>query len=48
MLGAVCLAFTSLMLMVAKRSMFVAGADDRLAKRNLGDLPDTDRAALAV
>jgi len=48
LLGAVCLAFTSLMLMTAKRCAFVAGAEGRLPKRNLSEMPDADRAALAV
>ena len=47
-LGAVCLAFTSLMLMVAKRCAFVAGAEGHLAKRDLSGMADADRAALAV
>ena len=47
-LGAVCLAFTSLMLMVAKRCAFVAGAEERLTKREFNELPNADRAALAV
>ena len=48
LLGAVCLAFTSLMLMVAKRCAFVAGAEGHLAKRDLSGMADADRAALAV
>ena len=48
LLGAVCLAFTSLMLMVAKRCEFVAGEEIQLAKRDLSLMADADRAALLV
>ena len=48
LLGAVCLAFTSLMLMVAKRCEFVAGEEIQLPKRDLSLMADADRAALAV
>ena len=47
-LGAACLAFASMMLMVAKRCAFVAGAEERLAKREFNELPNADRAALAI
>lgn len=47
-LGAVCLVFTSLMLMVAKRCAFVAEAMEESAKCELNELPNANRGALAA
>ena len=46
-LGATCLAFTSMMLIVAKRCVFVAATGDSLAKCEVIDLPNANREALA-
>ena len=46
-LGATCLAFTSMMLIVAKRCVFVAATGESLAKCEVIDLPNANREALA-
>ena len=49
LLGAACLALTSVLLMVAKRCEFVADVAGRLAKRESAELPDAGRVtAVAV